>query len=264
MKIGGHVTPACAVQGGLSASFEAAARTDLGLKTADAIPVEGFLPLRKFFLGEHIAVVGFEPAKYPAANRDHDPGFFPSAPPCQTGWRDEENFLLGHSALALASVVVGIFLRTLAATPHQAKTNESGTEEGKGGRLRDPHGAATATESALTLERAYAGLELEVEEFRSTHQVRAEIERRNVVGEPRQRHRECVRSTGRQITSTTTRAVRTSRGAHVNRLETWKVLAEERVEYCAVIGYPGCVWINVEANCCEPPGRKCGARQIFD
>ena len=105
-EIGGHVTPACAVQGGLSASFEAAARTDLGLKTGDAIPVEGFLPLRKFFLGEHIAVVGFEPAKYPAANRDHDPGFFPSAPPCQTGWRDEENFLLGHSALALVSVVV--------------------------------------------------------------------------------------------------------------------------------------------------------------
>jgi hypothetical protein len=36
-----------------------AASIVLSLKTGDAIPVEGFLPLQKFFLGEHIAVVGF-------------------------------------------------------------------------------------------------------------------------------------------------------------------------------------------------------------
>jgi hypothetical protein len=41
-----------------------------------------------------------------------------------------------HSIVLLTNVIVaGIFLRTLAATPHQAKTNESGAEEGKRGGL---------------------------------------------------------------------------------------------------------------------------------
>jgi hypothetical protein len=65
-----------------------AASNVLNLKTGDAIPVEGFLPLRKFFLGEHVAVVGFAPAKYPAANHEHDRGFPPSTPPSRTGCRE--------------------------------------------------------------------------------------------------------------------------------------------------------------------------------
>jgi hypothetical protein len=85
----------------VGSASDAAVGTALNLKTGDALPVEGFLPLRKFFLGEQIAVVGFAPAKCPAANRDHDPGFFPSVPPCQTGWRDDQNFLLGQFNPAL-------------------------------------------------------------------------------------------------------------------------------------------------------------------
>jgi len=47
-------------------------------KAIDVFPVKGFLPLRKFFLAEHVAVAGFAPAKYPAANREHDRGSPPS------------------------------------------------------------------------------------------------------------------------------------------------------------------------------------------
>ena len=67
-----------------------AAGKALRLKTGDAILAEGFLPAGKFFLGEHVAVVGFAPAKCPALNRDHNRSFFPSAPPCcRSGWREE-------------------------------------------------------------------------------------------------------------------------------------------------------------------------------
>ena len=66
-----------------------AAEKALRLKTGDAILAEGFLPAGKFFLGEHVAVVGFAPAKCPALNRDHNRSFFPSAPPyCSSGWRE--------------------------------------------------------------------------------------------------------------------------------------------------------------------------------
>ena len=60
----------------------------LRVKTGDAILSEGFFPVGKFFFGEHIAVVGFAPAKCPALNREHNRSFFPSAPPyCSSGWR---------------------------------------------------------------------------------------------------------------------------------------------------------------------------------
>jgi len=39
-----------------------AAEEPLRLKTGDAILAEGFLPAGKFFLGQHVAVVGFAPA----------------------------------------------------------------------------------------------------------------------------------------------------------------------------------------------------------
>ena len=66
-----------------------AAEKALRLKTGDAILAEGFLPAGKFFLGQHVAVVGFAPAKSPALNRDHNRSFFPSAPPyCSSGWRE--------------------------------------------------------------------------------------------------------------------------------------------------------------------------------
>jgi hypothetical protein len=61
-----------------------AAADVFSLKTGDAIPVEGLLPLRQFFLGEHVAVIDFAQAKCAAANREYDRGLLPSAPPCQT------------------------------------------------------------------------------------------------------------------------------------------------------------------------------------
>ncbi len=73
--------------GGLPARVGSAARTGFNPKTGDPVPVVGFLPLRKFFLGEETAVTGFPHADCPAANRDHHRSFSPSAPPFQTGSR---------------------------------------------------------------------------------------------------------------------------------------------------------------------------------
>src|SRR3979411_283955 len=76
------------VRGGLPVRVRSAARTGFNPKTGDAVPVEGFLPLRKFFLGEDIAVTGFPHADCPAAGRADHRSCSPRAPVFQTGWRE--------------------------------------------------------------------------------------------------------------------------------------------------------------------------------
>jgi hypothetical protein len=58
----------------------------LRLKTRDAVEIEGFLPSGKFFLGEHVTLVGVCSCECPAANCDHDQSFVVRTPSLPTGW----------------------------------------------------------------------------------------------------------------------------------------------------------------------------------
>jgi hypothetical protein len=72
--------------------------TALQTKPGDAIMAEGFLPLGKFFLGEHVAVVGFGPAKCSALNCEDNRSFSPSTPSCsRSGWRERAYKVNGRS-----------------------------------------------------------------------------------------------------------------------------------------------------------------------